>query len=334
MNEARPRIGVIKPCCIGDAVMALPLIDNIIEKIPSAQIEVWCGKHTRAVFDNYPGVSNVVEIPSVPTLKDIPRLTWRLRSSSNYGFFVLDRSRLIDASCRFAAVRLLGTVRTVTRSTRHETDCYLEALSQAGFPVVNRTPKLLIDSHLIDHALNRIGLKRDRFVVLHPGGAQNPGSTMHTKRWPAGRWNAVAQWLESRSIDVVLTGSSEEAELCHSVASGTHASIAAGKLSLMESAAIASKAMAYVGPDTGISHLAAAAGAPVIVIFGPTNPDQYAPRGQNVSILAPPGSYGLDATDLRGGGLSGLPTTADVSTESVIQKLTALLDTNRPPQCR
>jgi ADP-heptose:LPS heptosyltransferase len=46
-----------------------------------------------------------------------------------------------------------------------------------------------------------------------------------------------------------------------------------------------SRAAAFVGNDSGISHLAAAAGARAIVLFGPTDPGNWAPRGRSVHIL-------------------------------------------------
>jgi heptosyltransferase-2 len=41
----------------------------------------------------------------------------------------------------------------------------------------------------------------------------------------------------------------------------------------------------FVGHDSGVSHLAAAAGAKCILLFGPTNPDVWAPRNENVQVL-------------------------------------------------
>jgi heptosyltransferase III len=44
----------------------------------------------------------------------------------------------------------------------------------------------------------------------------------------------------------------------------------------------------YIGNDSGITHLAAAVGIPVIALFGPTSPDIWAPRGPNVTVLREP----------------------------------------------
>jgi ADP-heptose:LPS heptosyltransferase len=49
---------------------------------------------------------------------------------------------------------------------------------------------------------------------------------------------------------------------------------------------VLSRAAVYVGNDSGISHLASAAGAPTVALFGPTDPGNWAPRGRSVHILS------------------------------------------------
>lgn len=323
------RFGVIKPCCIGDAVMALPVIDNLALAHPNSHIEVWCGRHTSAVFAGHPRVEKIVEIPDVPALRDIPGLILSLRSSSNDSFFVLDRSRLIAAACRMSGVRVSGSVRTEVGVPVHEIDRYLGTLKQAGIPTDVRTPSLPAGVLCDGAHKSLIGDFGGAFVTLHPGGARNPGSSMLSKRWPAGNWRSVVDWLEARSIPAVLTGSPDERELCASIAAGTIARVAAGRLTLIESAGLAASGLAFAGPDTGLAHLVAATGTPTIAIFGPTNPAQYGPRGENVTILAAPGSYQVGDTDLRKSNAKTGPDTSEVTVDQVVGALGAILDGSR-----
>ena len=324
-----PRFGVIKPCCIGDAVMALPVIDNLALAYPESQIEVWCGRHSSAVFARHPRVDAIVEIPDVPALRDVPRLISDLRSPPNDGFFVLDRSRLIAAACRLSGIRVSGSVRTDSDGLVHEIDRYLDTLRQAGIPVDVRTPSLPADVFCDGAHRSLVQDLGTSFVTLHPGGAQNPGSSMLSKRWPAENWRAAIEWLEAQSIPIVLTGSPDERELCASITAGTKARVAAGRLTLIESAGLAASGLAYAGPDTGLSHLVAATGTPTIAIFGPTNPAQYGPRGDNVTILAAPGSYQIGDTDLRKSNIGTGPRTSEVTIDKVLAALEALLDRSR-----
>ncbi|CAN5724570.1 glycosyltransferase family 9 protein [soil metagenome] len=328
----QPRFGIIKPCCIGDAVMALPLVDNLQKAHPEAWIEVWCGNHSRPVFEIHTRIDAIVEIPNVPTVRDLPALISSLRTSGNDGFFLLDRSRVLAAACRLAGITVMGTVRNTTDQLTHETDRYLGTLEQAGIEVDSRTP--LLDNISVEGGCST-DLVRDlngTYVTLHPGGAENPGARMLSKRWPPEHWRATIEWLESRSIASVLTGSAAERDLCLEIARNTEARIAAGELSLIESAALAAGGLAYVGPDTGLSHLVAATGSPTIAIFGPTNPRQYGPRGAQVSILAAPGSYDVRDIDLRKHQTGDQPGTREVPVESVLTALESFI--NRPAVAR
>ena len=56
-------------------------------------------------------------------------------------------------------------------------------------------------------------------------------------------------------------------------------------LPLNQLAAVLKKCSLYLGSDSGITHLAAAVGTPVVALFGPTDPRVWSPRGDNVSIV-------------------------------------------------
>ena len=313
--------------------MALPVIDNLRAAEPRITIDVWCGRHARPVFEWHPGVNDIIEIPSVPTLGALPGLSRRLRASKNDGFFVLDRSRFIAAACRVAGATVLGTVRNPTHDAVHETDRYLGALRDAGITTQTRQPALHFDTNMIEPLLREFELAGQPFVVLHPGGAQNPGAAMLSKRWPVAGWRALISWLEALSIRAILTGGPDEIELCQAVAQGSGALIAAGRLALMQSATLAAGALAYVGPDTGLTHLAAASGVPVIALFGPTNPRQYAPRGARVTVLAAPGAELLADVDLRRQSPAKRPATAEIPPQAVIEALTAYVQASGAPAC-
>ncbi len=101
------------------------------------------------------------------------------------------------------------------------------------------------------------------------------------KMWQRDGWIELAKWLDGQGIRSVLTGSSAPDELAYvgqifnSMPSRTVN--VAGKLSLAESAFLISRAKYYVGPDTALTHMAAALGAPTVALFGPSNPVKWGP---------------------------------------------------------
>ncbi|MCL4216345.1 MAG: glycosyltransferase family 9 protein [Candidatus Hydrogenedentes bacterium] len=112
-------------------------------------------------------------------------------------------------------------------------------------------------------------------VIIHPGsgGAH--------KNWPVGRFSAVTDSLLNQDYAVAWAlGPAER---------GVEAPAGAGKLSgvpLPSLASMLSAARLYIGNDSGITHLAAAAACPVVALFGPTDANIWAPRGLHIDVMS------------------------------------------------
>jgi hypothetical protein len=124
------------------------------------------------------------------------------------------------------------------------------------------------------------GPSRSTRVLIHPG-AGSP-----RKRWPLSNFLNVAVQAEAFGlIPQFVIGPAEEdllPELAARQAAVQRPEDCIGLLALLRSAA------AYIGNDSGVSHLAAWAGLPSVVIFGPTDPVRWQPRGRSVAIVQPP----------------------------------------------
>lgn len=115
------------------------------------------------------------------------------------------------------------------------------------------------------------------FALLVPGGAAHRPE----KRWPAERFVAVAQALLAQGVTPLWIGSGSEADLTAALAAATPGSKdLAGRTGFAELAALARRAVAAIGNDTGPMHLFAAAGCRALAVFGPaSDPALCAPRG-------------------------------------------------------
>jgi len=121
--------------------------------------------------------------------------------------------------------------------------------------------------------LERLGA---RFLAIHPGS----GSAR--KNWPAVRFAALAERL-TEGVPFLLVEGPADAEATEP-ASRLPSVVHARELPPRLLGAVLAHAGLYVGNDSGVSHLAAAWGAPVLALFGPTDPAQWAPVGPRVTV--------------------------------------------------
>ncbi|WP_433392585.1 glycosyltransferase family 9 protein [Micromonospora sp. KLBMP9576] len=154
-------------------------------------------------------------------------------------------------------------------------------------------PAWRVDEHEVDRwcrLLDRYGVRADRadlelrrppadgvptgVTVLHPG------SKVRAKRWPPGRFVALARRLAARGHRVVLTGSPDERATAERIASAAGlpaAAVLAGRTDLGALAALVAYARLVVSGDTGVAHLATAYRTASVVLFGPVSPAAWGP---------------------------------------------------------
>ncbi len=153
------------------------------------------------------------------------------------------------------------------RPDLHEIHRWCALLEWAGIPC-----------DLTDMLLQRPPLPRAETgaVVIHPG------ASAPARQWPPERFAAVAVALRNEGYEIVVTGSSSEFDLAHTVARTARlprTAVVSGLLDLPALVALISDSRLVICGDTGMAHLAAAAGTASVVLFGPTSPRHWGPRG-------------------------------------------------------
>jgi ADP-heptose:LPS heptosyltransferase len=116
-----------------------------------------------------------------------------------------------------------------------------------------------------------------KLLLLHPGSGGKH------KRWSAEGFRDVANWWthEQQGTALILLGPAETPELCEWQTAGE---VVTG-LSVWQVAALLQRVERYLGNDSGISHLAGSVGTEGVVLFGPTQPQQWRPLGGRLSVL-------------------------------------------------
>jgi ADP-heptose:LPS heptosyltransferase len=301
--------------------MALPAIDALTEYWPDATFDVYVGHHSRAVFEFRPALT-LLPAPNAIDLRSALLLAHRFRREAYDSVIVLDRSRWLRLAARLSRAPVTGRARSMSPELRHESEVYLDAVRELGVPTPRSASAIVPSPDSERVASELLAGVTSSFAVLHPGGAQNPGVNMLDKRWPSHQFIELTTTLERDGVAVLLSGGPGDVELATQVANraGIPASrILAGRADIGALAAVLRRATVYVGPDTGVSHIAAAVGVPTIAIFGPTNPRRYRPLGCHVQVLAPPESWQVPDRDLRQPSVtSSVASTESVSLSTVV----------------
>ncbi|HSH40446.1 MAG TPA: glycosyltransferase family 9 protein [Chthoniobacterales bacterium] len=119
--------------------------------------------------------------------------------------------------------------------------------------------------------------------------AVHPGSGSPAKNWPIERWLELLQSFAVERL-LVIAGEADDKQLVALEATMRMQNIrVATNLPLPQLAAVIESCGLFIGHDSGISHIAAAVGTRCVLLFGPTDPDVWAPAGGNVDVISASG---------------------------------------------
>ncbi|MDH4161168.1 MAG: hypothetical protein OEW15_00555 [Nitrospirota bacterium] len=154
--------------------------------------------------------------------------------------------------------------------------------------------------------LGRLGYDGSAPVI-----AVHPGSGSREKSWPLERFFAVIDRLRAANdpFMLLLSGPAEDEALKDRIEAFSRSRQGIAHLSdpdLVTVAALLSASDLFIGNDSGAGHLAAAAGCPVLALFGPTDPVLWRPRGRRVEVLAAPALAEIEVSQVYSRALSML----------------------------
>jgi len=297
----RAKILILKPCCLGDVLFATPLVRELRRALPDAQIIFGVGSHSRAAVERNPHLDDLLDTGPVGsgayTARDYRALVQRIRAERFDACFVLERSAILGLLPRLAGIRdTIGVdsggrgfalnVGVSSEPVRPESELYLDVFRAVG----GHPESGLLEYHPSAKASERVqalltsSVSRP-LVVVHPAGGTNPGMSLTRKRWPLEHFVKIAERVVRIGGTVALVGSEEDRAVSTGLARHKGVVSLIGKLSLDELAALAAQADVYLGNDSGPSHLAEAAGARVVMLFGPSDPLVYGPRARGSIAL-------------------------------------------------
>jgi len=297
------RILVIATRQIGDVLLTTPAIRAARQRWPAARIDVLGFQGTLGMLAGNPDIHEVLATPARLGMRGAWQ--WAHRLWRRYDLALVtdagDRAHLLGwlaSRCRSGVIPEEGGSNWWKRRlVRHE----VTASGDRGTVHVVQEKLALLEpwiagdpqsTEVVPPAQAPLpsqvqGALRAGFVVLHAP------SMWDYKQWPLQHYASVVRGLLSRGRQVVLTGSSSERDQSciaplRALAEPPHLLDTSGQLEFQQLVTLLRQAALYIGPDTSVSHLAAACGTPVVAIFGPTNPMRWAPwpaqGGQPITI--------------------------------------------------
>lgn len=285
-----PRILIISPNWIGDAVIAQPLLRLLKERHPLWPIDVlaptWVAPVWRAVAE----VGEVLETPfkhGSLQLRERWKFAGRLRQRGYAEAYVLPNTLKFALLPWLAGIPrrigylgemrygLLNIIHRVAPAFPRPMVSFYAALAdapavEAPAPSTLPRPRLTVPPQRSDEAMARLKVRSGRpLLVFAPGAEFGPA-----KRWPGRHFAELAQTVRQTyaEAEIILLGSGKDKEACDEIAAIVPwTQNLAGVTTLDQAIAVIAKADAVVSNDSGLMNIASALNRPVVAMYGPTD---------------------------------------------------------------
>ena len=279
------RILVVAPNWIGDALMAQPLLARLREKRPGIKLDVLAPDWVAPVARRMPEVDEVIPVPFRHGALQLGR-RWQLARTLKTRSY--DEAIVLPNSWKAALVPFLahiprrsgyvgearyGLLNRLYRGPDKAMRRHYARLAEAP-DTEPRQPlpdvRLRVDPAHAAATRKRFGIE-GRYAVLCPGAEYGPA-----KRWPY-----FAELASRLGMPIVLLGSPKDAATTAGIAGNN----LVGKTSLDEAMDIIAGAEVVVSNDSGLMHVAAALGRPLVALFGSSSPEKTPPQSGRSRVL-------------------------------------------------
>jgi len=294
-----PRILVIRGGAIGDFVLTLPAIRMLRQTLPHCHLEILGYRHIADLALHGGPEKGTTYADAVRNIEYGPMAAFFARNGQLApelcayfaGFqqvvsWLFDPDQIFASNVERAGVRNFLGVYEKIADQPHASIQLARGLERMAIFLDDHAARLIPDAVSSEAArtwLAQTGPENDPrpLVAIHPG------SGSPRKNWPVGHWQRLADRVAETGSRLLLIGGEADAPVLDPLANALaiHRPMIARNLSLATLAALLSGCTAYFGHDTGVSHIAAAAGTPSTLLFGPTDPATWAPQGPHVRVI-------------------------------------------------
>ena len=309
MQKDCKNILIIKPSAMGDIIMALPSLASLRKSFPKARISWLVRPEFAPLLAGHPFLDEIIifdrkflgkawyDPKAMAALISLIRQLRQGRFDIVFDFQGLFRTAAFSwlSGCRnrfgMTVAREFAGI-FYTRKIPYDMECihvvdyYLKMVRSAGADC-SEPVFILPQNQTADDSVSKLlknkGISGGCYAVFAPGSVHSD------KCWPAERYAALADKIVSKfGIRVIAIGTEAEKSIVDEIKkkAGTSIIDLAGATNINELTALIKAARFMVGNDTGPTHIAAALGKPVVMIFGRSNPARVAPYGREDSVAA------------------------------------------------
>ncbi len=299
---------VVAPSWIGDTVLAQPLFMRLHQNTPELQLDALAPRWVGPVLERMPEINRVIDSPfghGDLALKSRHRLARQLAEAGYQRAYVLPNSIKSALIPLFAGIPerigFIGEARYGLINRRHRLDkvalpqmaerfAQLAETPGAPLPRPLPLPHIASSSEQQNATLAALGLERpNKLAIFCPGAEYGPA-----KRWPTRHFAKLADMLAEHGYTIWLLGSPKDqavgeeiaALTLHLAAGSTPLRMLCGTTSLAQAIDLIAVADFVVCNDSGLMHLAAAVGRPLVAVYGSSSPGFTPPLSKDAHIVS------------------------------------------------
>ncbi len=303
MSENRRSILVIRGGAIGDFLLTLPALRLLREGFPDCRIEIVGYRHICSVAEGrfYADAVRSIEYAPMagffnPRSELDPELCSYFSSFGQVISYLFDPDGFFEGNLRRCGVKNLICGDPRISDSQHAVCQLARPLESLALFLEDSAAEIFPNEEDAAEAERLLACYRPPFVAVHPGS----GSAK--KNWPLPAWKELLSELcETEATVLVVSGESDAERVGELKAAFGGRLVFLEHLPLHILGAVLQRCELFIGHDSGISHLAAAAGAECLLLFGPTDPAVWAPANPDVNVLRAPDGllHNLSVEDVK-----------------------------------
>ena len=276
---AAPRVLVVALRRLGDVLLTTPLIRSVKRAFPAGAVDALVFAGTEGILAGNPDLGAIHTVAQRPGALESLALAVRLykrydlalsaQTGDRPTFFAAVAGRQsagpVEAEGAAAAVKRWALSRSYVSDRRaHRVRDILRLAETLGIPA---------RAEIVPPA----GGARPPLAPPQPYAVLHAAPMFVYKRWTVAGWRQLATSLRARGLGIVTTGAATDRAYLDEVFDDSAIARLDGRLAWPDLAALLADAAVYIGPDTAITHLAAATGTPTVALYGPTDPRLWGP---------------------------------------------------------